>query len=259
MSFTIGTDFDRATNWQARLDRELPFLRAWLRSWNAREALDMACGSGRHCLGLAAMGFRMTGVDRDPAMLETAHALAAPARAGDDGWLSLAPGACRFLLGDLLEPPDLEAQDGVLCLGNSLCLLASQEEAGRALAAFRDRLARRGGLLIHVLNYQRFRNPAQAFFPLKTDFVDGRPLRHFLKMIEVKDAVARVHLVRIEEDGPGRWIRQVKSDRLLALDAGPLQELVLAAGFGEVQVYGSLKGELYHADSHDLVLCARRM
>lgn len=258
MSFTIGTEFDLATNWGARLAQELPFLRAWLRSWNALRVLDMGCGSGRHCLGLAEAGFAVIGVDRDEGMLAYARRLAGAGDAGHDGWIPRPPGSCRFLPGDFLHVADLEAQDALLCLGNSLCLLRDGDELGRALGVFRDHLAPRGGLLLHVLNYTRFRNPDCAFFPLKTDLVDGRPVRHFLKMIEVRGAEARVHLVRMEPDEQGRWIRAVRSDRLLVLEAAFLQERLLAAGFGEVQVFGSMQGDGYHRDSHDLVLCARR-
>lgn len=54
---------------------------AWLRRWvhllpPAGSVLDLACGSGRHLRWLAARGFVMTGVDRDPAALEPLRPLA---------------------------------------------------------------------------------------------------------------------------------------------------------------------------------------
>lgn len=47
---------------------------AWLRRWpeamtTGATALDLACGSGRHVRHLAALGMRVTGVDRDAAAL----------------------------------------------------------------------------------------------------------------------------------------------------------------------------------------------
>ncbi|RYF71902.1 MAG: methyltransferase domain-containing protein, partial [Comamonadaceae bacterium] len=38
--------------------------------------LDVACGHGRHLYGLHAQGFRVTGVDRDPAALASLAPLA---------------------------------------------------------------------------------------------------------------------------------------------------------------------------------------
>ncbi len=250
MGFNIGTDFDRAIQWDLRLERELPFLRAWLRSWNARQVLDLGCGTGRHCLALAQAGFEMTGMDSNPEMLRVAEELIAehPAQAG----------RCHFVAGDLRRPLGLPAQDAALCLGNSLCLLHDLDEVSQALSAMRDSLRPRGGLILHVLNYWKFRDPARAFFPLKTDVEDGLARRHFLKMIELHEAHALVHLIRIEQDPAGSWTRQVRSDRLLRLDASRLRTLLLSCGFREIQAYGSLQGETFLADSHDLVLCCRR-
>jgi SAM-dependent methyltransferase len=250
MAFTIGTDFDRAIPWAARLDKELPFLRAWLRSWNAGHVLDAGCGTGRHSLALAGCGFHVTGTDIDPAMLTEAVRLAeeSPPTAG----------SCRFLAGDLRFPAPGSPFDAALCVGNSLCLLPTVDEVRQALAALRDSLAPRGGLLLHVLNYLRFRDPASSFFPLKTDLVEGKAVRHFQKMIQLDGDGAWVHMIRIEEGEDGRWTRQVRSDRLLVLDAPRLRSLLLQAGFGEIQAYGSLQGGGFQADSHDLVLCARR-
>lgn len=250
MGFTIGTDFDRAIPWAARLDKELPFLRAWLRSWNARQVLDAGCGTGRHSLALAGCGFHVTGVDNDPAMLREAGRLLAEA--------GILDGSCRFREGDLRLPAPEAPHDAALCVGNSLCLLGDLDEVRRSLAALRDSLAPRGGLLLHVLNYLRFRDPARSFFPLKTDMEDGRAVRHFQKMIQLDGERAWVHMIRIEEEEAGRWTRQVRSDRLLVLDAPRLRSLLLQAGFGEIQAFGSLQGSAYQADSHDLVLCARR-
>lgn len=254
MAFSIGVEFDHAIDWGKRLDQEIPFLRAWLKSWNARLVVDMACGSGRHCAALAAQGFRMTGMDSDPQML------AAAARIASAQGLPVFPeagsGSAAFLVGDLRQTPDLDRQDAVLCLGNSLSLLADKDEVFQALLSFHALLPVRGGIILHLLNYARFRDPSHAFFPLKTDLENGRARRHYLKMIEHRGGEAIVHLVLIEEEA-GRWSRRVKSDRLLVLEAADLQDLVLRAGFGEVQIYGSLKGELFHQASHDVVLCAR--
>ncbi|MFA7331265.1 MAG: class I SAM-dependent methyltransferase [Candidatus Delongbacteria bacterium] len=250
MGFNIGTDFDRAIQWDLRLERELPFLRAWLRSWNARHVTDLGCGTGRHCLALAQAGFELTGLDSNEEMLVAAGELL-------DGHPELAA-RCRFLAGDLRQPLGLPPQDAALCLGNSLCLLRDLDEVAQALSVIRDSLRPRGGLILHVLNYWKFRDPARAFFPLKTDEEDGQARRHFLKMIELHEHHALVHLIRIEQDPAGHWARQVRSDRLLRLDAPLLRKLLLGCGFRELQAYGSLQGETYQADSHDLVLCCRR-
>lgn len=52
----------------------------WIARWSHLIApggtvLDVACGSGRHLRWLAARGFRVSGVDRDAAALDTLHGL----------------------------------------------------------------------------------------------------------------------------------------------------------------------------------------
>jgi 2-polyprenyl-3-methyl-5-hydroxy-6-metoxy-1,4-benzoquinol methylase len=66
--------------------------------------LDLACGAGRHSLAAAALGARVTGVDRDPAKLAIARERAAAAGLTVE-WLEM----------DLEGPwPDLGSFDAVL-------------------------------------------------------------------------------------------------------------------------------------------------
>jgi 2-polyprenyl-3-methyl-5-hydroxy-6-metoxy-1,4-benzoquinol methylase len=66
--------------------------------------LDLACGTGRHSLAAAALGARVTGVDRDPVKLATARERAAAAGLTME-WLEM----------DLEGPwPDLGSFDAVL-------------------------------------------------------------------------------------------------------------------------------------------------
>ena len=66
---------------------------AWVLRWAGElpagaRVLDLACGSGRHLLWLAARGLRVTGVDRDAAALEPlrAHAEIVVADLEDGPW-----------------------------------------------------------------------------------------------------------------------------------------------------------------------------
>jgi SAM-dependent methyltransferase len=82
--------------------------------------VDLACGGGRHCLELAARGYRLTGVDSSPAFLAVARA-AATARGLAVRWEERA----------MHDLPWAAAIDGAICMGNSL---GGLDDAG--LAAF---------------------------------------------------------------------------------------------------------------------------
>jgi SAM-dependent methyltransferase len=101
--------------------------------------LELAAGSGRIAIPLAAAGHPMTAVDIDPAMLERAHARATAAAIPD--------GRLELVQADLLELrlPDTGRYAMAFIALNSIMLLASREEQRRALQVLAAHLAP-GGL-----------------------------------------------------------------------------------------------------------------
>jgi cyclopropane fatty-acyl-phospholipid synthase-like methyltransferase len=85
--------------------------------------LDVPCGAGRHALGLARLGYEVTGVDLSEDAVERA--------AGSAGELP-----ARFVRADMRNFPTEALFDGALCLGNSLGYFGAD-----GLAAFLRRLA----------------------------------------------------------------------------------------------------------------------
>jgi ubiquinone/menaquinone biosynthesis C-methylase UbiE len=49
--------FDVMTDWQSRLDVELPFIESVLERYRAQTILDAACGTGGHSIALAQRGY----------------------------------------------------------------------------------------------------------------------------------------------------------------------------------------------------------
>ncbi|PZS11631.1 MAG: hypothetical protein DLM60_23900 [Pseudonocardiales bacterium] len=104
--------------------------------------VDLGCGTGKSALGLASLGYQVTGSDLSPAMLRVAAAK---------------PGAdqVRFVEADLSDLPDLGIFDIATCLGEPLCYLLAETEL---IAAFRgvSRLLAPGGLFLFDLNTAGF-------------------------------------------------------------------------------------------------------
>jgi ubiquinone/menaquinone biosynthesis C-methylase UbiE len=244
MAFTIGLDFDRAINWDARLKQELPFINSWLKSWSAVKVIDVACGGGKHTAALAKLGYKLHGTDYSAEMIYEARK-------------NCESIDVEFTQCDMrIKPAGLQAQDALLCLGNSLCLLENQVMCQEALNSFSTMLKPGAGLILHLLNYTRFRNPEKAFFPVRTIWENGKAIAHYQKYIELHDNHAYVHLIKIFEDGKSKWNRSVKSDKLMILTPHDLLPQLRIAGFEHIQVYGKLTGDLYQAESHDLIITA---
>ncbi len=200
--------------------------------------VELAVGTGRLAVPLAADGFEVAGVDRDPAMLDRARARAAREDAA---------GRIELVEGDLRTAPT--AHDGEASLAfialNSLMLLPARADQAAAVASLGRRLGR-GGLGV-----------VDVWLPDADDLVrfDGRLSLEYVRTDPdtgrevTKTAAARhdaatgtVELTAIydeSEDGSivGHWVRQdrlrlVSADDLVALvDAAGLELETLAAGY----------------------------
>jgi SAM-dependent methyltransferase len=107
--------------------------------------IELAAGSGRLSLPLAAAGHHVTALDIDPAMLDRAHSIAT--RAGGD-----VAGRLELLEADLLEMPGDRAgryQLAILAL-NSLLLLGTRDAQRRALVSMAGLLAPGGVAVVDV-------------------------------------------------------------------------------------------------------------
>lgn len=120
--------------------------------------LELAVGSGRIAVPLAAAGHEVVGVDDDPAMLARAgrrwkdaeRATGEARPAPDRGSQALDGGSLELIEGDLLEV-DLGARFGLVILAlNSLLLLAEAERQARALKAMARHLRRDGLAVVDV-------------------------------------------------------------------------------------------------------------
>ena len=204
--------------------------------------LELACGSGRLAVPLAATGVQVTGVDLDPAMLARAHAAAAE-RGGTRARRGL-----RLVEADIvdLELPDAGSYQLAFIALNSLFLMGTRDRQRSALASLARHLAP-GGLAV-----------VDVWQPEPDDLArfDGRVMLEYARpdpesgLIVVKtssaqyDATSQVVelTTRYEEGRTGevavRWIREdrlrlVSADELVGLagDVG-LETETLAGDYG---------------------------
>lgn len=149
------------------------------------DALDVACGRGRHALWLAARGYRVRAVDRDPALVE-----------------GLAADAARLGLAVQADVVDLEA--GAVSLGtDAYDVIVVMHYLHRPLFPSLRRALRPGGTLV----YQTFlRQQASRGKPTNPAFLlEPGELRELVQPLDV--------LVEREGDYEGRFVASVVARR----------------------------------------------
>lgn len=218
--------------------------------------LELAAGSGRLAVPLAAAGHRVTAVDIDPAMLTRARARAAAEGIGEH---------LRLVEADLLELrlPDAGTYRLAILALNSLFLLATRGAQAAALRIMAEHLAP-GGLAV-----------VDVWLPSAGDLAryDGRLLLDGLRddpdrgrqvvksWAATHDAATQsVVLTTIYDEGapgepPVRWARR---DAMRLVTADELRGFAEAAGLEVEVLAGGYELEPLGSGSDRAVLVARR-
>lgn len=212
--------------------------------------LDLACGTGTIALALAERGHPVLGVDLDAAMIDRARSKTGTLPA-------------RFEVGDMLERARRAGGFGaVLCLGNSLVHLDSEDRVAALLASCRRRLLPGGLLLLGIVNVERFAGSLEAELPLIERPWPGEPGRggtiRFRRRYTFTPGSLhlRFHSLLTAGEGEGA-LRLENSVPLLVLPGGRLARLVAAAGFIGIACHGGYSERPFAPGDPALVLEAR--
>ena len=136
--------WDELIDWEARASSEGDFFIGILKERGVKRVLDVATGTGFHSIRLLKAGFDVTSADGSPEMLAQAFENARQA-----GFLMRTVHAdWRWLSRDIHNK-----FDAVICLGNSLTHLFSEQDRRKALAEFYTALTHDGVLVLDQRNY----------------------------------------------------------------------------------------------------------
>ena len=203
----------------------------------AGAVLDLCCGPGRHAVEFARRGFRVTGVDRSPFLLERAKERATEASA-----------EVEWVLDDMREFRKPEAFDLACNLFTSFGYFESEEDNLRVLRNVRENL-RDGGLLVMDMAGKE-RVERQGLNAQHTRFADGALL---VQQPQVNDDWSRMYLSwTVHKGGQSQSYR---FEHHLYSGQG-LSDRLMSCGFRSVQLFGDLQGSPYGPDATRLIAVA---
>ena len=187
------------------------------------DILDAPCGYGRHSIPLSRAGYRVTGVDRSPVLLDEARR-----RAGDGEWP-------QWVQADHRELPFEDASfDAALNLFSSLGYRGEDADR-RTLRELRRVLRPDGALVVETAHLDACMHSFQhrSWDPLPDDGVILEERRFDYVAGEIE--ATHTHLAA---DGT----RESHSYRLRVYSVTELARMLEEAGFGEIRAYGGLEG-----------------
>jgi ubiquinone/menaquinone biosynthesis C-methylase UbiE len=201
--------------------------------------LDLCCGPGRHSVALAKRGFQVTAVDRTRFLLNKARGHARSARA-----------KVEFVHTDMRDFLRPDTYKIALCLWTSFGYFDKKDDDRRVLKNMFVSLKPRGVCVIDVFGKERIAKIVQP--ATLTRNPDGTLL---IQLHEIFDDWTRIR---------NEWIvlkenraRRFKFHHTI-YSGQELRDLLRAAGFAEVKLFGDLDGQPYGPDASRLIAVARK-
>ena len=214
-------------DWDASIARQAKELGSVIREhWGekAREILDASCGVGTQALGLASLGYKVSGSDVSEGALGRARREAAARGVQLD-----------LRVSDLRE---LQVRHGrqfdvVISCDNSVPHLLTDAEI---LAAFRQMHACTrpgGGCLISVRDYAAMEPVRTRIVPFGVHHESGKRIL-IVQVWEYQGAHYDFHMYFVEDEGGPQASTRVLRSRYYAVSIARLLELMREAGYAEV-------------------------
>jgi cyclopropane fatty-acyl-phospholipid synthase-like methyltransferase len=221
----------------AAADAEVSFVVRHARLGPHATVLDVPCGSGRHSLPLARVGFTVTGIDLSAAALSRARE-----RAASEGL------DARFECSNMLDLKVDAPCDALVCLGNSLGYF-EPSLTHRLLLKFASAV-RSGGRLILDTSIC-----AESLLPLASERTFSFPGGTYEQQIvyDVERSIIKT-CAQLTLNGERHELRY----QHFVMTSGELVRIVRSAGFEIVGLYGDADDAPFRPGSPRLLLVAAR-
>lgn len=241
----LSSHYREVVNEAARHDAVQRFAETLAEKTGPGRALDLACGAGLYSQALAQAGMEVVGVDLSDGLLDLATRQAKQAEQN-----------IRYLHAPMEHlPPDVHGPFSlIVCMGNSLPHLLTEDDLAAFFEGVATRLGAGGALAIHLLNYDRILASGERIVGI-TRSDDG--LREYVRFYDFLDQIVRFNVLEIirEDAEPSH---KLYSTTLRPWRAQELIDTMEASGLESVATYGSLDFEPFHLRDSDTVLLLAR-
>jgi SAM-dependent methyltransferase len=257
----LAESFDVMTDWQSRLAFEMPFLESMLNRFNAKSVLDCACGTGWHAIEFARRGYRVGASDISATMI---------ARAKENTHRENVNVEFQIAGFQSLRETFKEKFDAVFCLGNSFVHVLAEDAALESVKNMRDCLREGGVLVMHNLNYDKRWKEKPRWFAVNAgmlnesetliwrfaDYAEGQETRGEGQVTHHPPRIT-FNIALFTKSDSGTWSVQVQSTPQRPYQKSQLENLLIKAGFRNLEFYGDLQGKPFDVEkSGDLVIVA---
>jgi 2-polyprenyl-3-methyl-5-hydroxy-6-metoxy-1,4-benzoquinol methylase len=238
-------------------------------AFSKQNVLDVACGSGGYAIELSKLGFNVTAVDLDEAMLEMAAEKARKEKLDIDIVKCDIRELKKTLLNENIRKNkengrnnDIGSKeqgklfDCIFCIGNSIVHLGSYDEILQSLKQMLDLLAIDGVLVLQIINYDRIINLGIKELPaIKNEKI----ALEFIRKYEFSNSSGLVNFNTLLTIGNGDEKEKYENSvQLYPIRSGEMLKLLYDSGFNEVEFYGDFDKSPFKEDSYMLVVKASR-
>ncbi|MEG6616023.1 class I SAM-dependent methyltransferase [Peptococcaceae bacterium 1198_IL3148] len=218
---------------------QLNFFKHMFAEHKINSVLDLACGSGNYSLEFARWGLDVVGVDFEEAMVRLAKQKAV--NAGIE--------QVNFLVGDMRDLSDLQQPfDAIICIGNSLVHLLTDDDLNKALHEMNRLLKPNGLLILQILNYDYIIEKGITTLPDITNQAAGLV---FTRQYESRaDGLIDFNTALILNDGYKQRSLDTGTVPLRPLRPQELEKFLLNNGFKAANFYGDFKSTPLQIKNH---------
>jgi 2-polyprenyl-3-methyl-5-hydroxy-6-metoxy-1,4-benzoquinol methylase len=219
------------------------FVKELTRRFCITSAIDAACGAGLFAIELAGAGVEVVGSDISAGMLTSAPINAAAAGIDTD--------LCTWVQAPMQELSGRISggRDAVLCMGNSIPHLLTDDDLSSTIAGFAALLAAGGVVAIHLLNYARVLSTGDRIVGITRS-----GSKEFVRFYDFAGDSLSFNILEIQWDDDRQCSHNLHTTRLRPHLPGELIDALTAAGFENIEPFGDLQFNPFNSETSDTLL-----